>query len=153
MPKLFGGYMASASREALHQLVDNVDDAVIPALERILAAVPSLSQRELEHLSLIVGDFREREFLRRLSEYQGPKTSGETTAAGRENSSESLPMRGLNRAMSEGDQVALFLASTPYDDEPSSPEEDAAAEAAWQQYLRGEARPWDQVRQDLAGER
>ena len=54
--------------------------------------------------------------------------------------------------MNAGDPVALFLACAPNDDEPSSPEEDAAAQAAWQQYLRGEVRPWEEVRVDLDGE-
>ncbi|MGH2535583.1 MAG: hypothetical protein ACRDJW_25275 [Thermomicrobiales bacterium] len=35
----------------------------------------------------------------------------------------------------------------PYDDEPTTPEEDRLAEEAWQEYQRGEAIPVDVFKQ------
>ncbi len=48
------------------------------------------------------------------------------------------------------DPFLLALANAPIDDEPTMPEEDAGAEEAWQEYLRGEGRPWEDVRRELA---
>ena len=48
------------------------------------------------------------------------------------------------------DPFLLALANAPLDDEPTTPEEDAGAEEAWQEYLRGQARPWEDVRRELA---
>ena len=50
------------------------------------------------------------------------------------------------------DPVLRALLEAPEDDEPTTPEEDEGAEEAWQQYLRGEARPWEEVRAELSGE-
>jgi hypothetical protein len=36
----------------------------------------------------------------------------------------------------EGDPFLRFLGEAPEDDEPTTPEEDQAAEEAWQEYLR-----------------
>ena len=51
-----------------------------------------------------------------------------------------------------GDPVLRSLMEAPEDDESTSPEEDKGAKEAWQEYLRGEARPWKEVREELAGE-
>jgi|GEM_PF-3106771 len=37
-----------------------------------------------------------------------------------------------------------------FDDEPLTPEEQAASEGGWQEYRRGEARPLDEVLRDIA---
>ena len=50
------------------------------------------------------------------------------------------------------DPFLLALANAPIDDEPTTPEEDTGAEEAWQEYLRGEARPWEEVRRELASD-
>ena len=47
------------------------------------------------------------------------------------------------------DPVALALANAPDDDEPSTAEEDAAAEADWQAYRRGEHIPHEDVRREI----
>ena len=51
-----------------------------------------------------------------------------------------------------GDPVLRSLMEAPEDDEPTTPEEDEGAEEARLEYLRGEARPWEDVREELAGE-
>ena len=43
---------------------------------------------------------------------------------------------------------ALLLAGD--DDEPTDAEEDACAADAWREYLDGKARPWEEVRRELA---
>ena len=48
------------------------------------------------------------------------------------------------------DYMLRVLMAAPYDDEPTTPEEDEGAEEAWQEYLRGEARLWEEVREELA---
>lgn len=40
------------------------------------------------------------------------------------------------------DPLLLTLARADIDDEPTTAEEDAGAEEAWQEYLRGKARPF-----------
>ena len=40
----------------------------------------------------------------------------------------------------------------PEDDEEETEEETAMIEEARQEYLRGEARPWEEVREELASE-
>ena len=47
------------------------------------------------------------------------------------------------------DPVALALANAPEDDEPSTAEENAAAEAEWQAYRRGEYIPHEEVRREI----
>ena len=49
------------------------------------------------------------------------------------------------------DPFLRMLAEAPVDDEPTTAEEDEGAAEAWQEYLRGEARPWEEVRKELAG--
>ena len=51
------------------------------------------------------------------------------------------------------DPLMQALMDAPEDDEPDTPEEQRAALEAWQEYLRGEARPWEEVRKELAGEK
>ena len=51
-----------------------------------------------------------------------------------------------------GDPVLQALMAVPYDDEPTTPGENKGAEEAWQEYLRGEARPWEDVRNELEKE-
>lgn len=53
-------------------------------------------------------------------------------------------------AIRDRDPHAFTLATAPIDDEPSSPDEDVAAEEAWQEYLAGKGRPWAQVRDQLS---
>ncbi|MGI8856206.1 MAG: hypothetical protein ACR2JW_10675 [Thermomicrobiales bacterium] len=50
------------------------------------------------------------------------------------------------------DPFLQALMDAPIDDEPSTPEEDAGAAEAWQEYQRGEARPWKEVRAELLDE-
>ena len=37
----------------------------------------------------------------------------------------------------------------PVDDEPIDPEEETGTQESWQEYLNGEARPWDEVEENL----
>lgn len=48
------------------------------------------------------------------------------------------------------DPFLRALMEAPLDDEPESPEEAAAVREAREQYARGEARPWEDVREELA---
>jgi len=50
------------------------------------------------------------------------------------------------------DPLLRALIEAPIDDEPASAEEDREAEEAWNEYRRGEARPWEEVRQELVDE-
>ncbi len=52
----------------------------------------------------------------------------------------------------EDDPYYVALMNLPIDDEPDTPEEAAAVAEAWQEYLRGEVRPWREVREGLASE-
>ncbi len=70
-----------------------------------------------------------------------------------------LPQRELHGAKrfleylrNMSDPVLRALMEAPEDDEPTTPEEDEGAHEAWQEYLRGEARPWEDVRKELANE-
>ncbi|HLF03723.1 MAG TPA: hypothetical protein VI855_00675 [Dehalococcoidia bacterium] len=60
--------------------------------------------------------------------------------------------RFLEYLRNMGDPLLQALMAAPYDDEPTTPEEDKGAEEAWQEYLRGEARPWEEVRKELEKE-
>jgi hypothetical protein len=60
--------------------------------------------------------------------------------------------RYLEYLRNMGDPVLRTLLEAPEDDEPTTPEENKIAEEAWQEYLRGEARPWEDVREGLASE-
>ena len=46
---------------------------------------------------------------------------------------------------------ALLVA--PFDDEPQTDEELEAANEAWREYLDGKARPWAEVRGEIASDR
>ena len=50
------------------------------------------------------------------------------------------------------DSFLRALAEAPEDDEPTTLDEDEGSAEAWQEYQRGEARPWTQVREELARE-
>ena len=50
------------------------------------------------------------------------------------------------------DPMVKALMEAPYDDEPMTAEEAEGADEAWQEYLRGEARPWEEVRKELLSE-
>lgn len=50
------------------------------------------------------------------------------------------------------DPLLRALALAEDDDEPTSADEDAAVAQAWAEYQRGEARPWEAVRDELAGD-
>lgn len=50
------------------------------------------------------------------------------------------------------DPLMQALFDAPEDDEPTTPEEDAGAAEARDQYRRGEGRPWKVVRRELLGE-
>jgi hypothetical protein len=60
--------------------------------------------------------------------------------------------RFLEYLRNMGDPMLQALMEAPYDDEPTTPEEDEGAREAWQEYLRGEARPWEEVRKELLSE-
>ena len=49
-----------------------------------------------------------------------------------------------------GDPVLRSFMEAPEDDEEETEEETAMIEEARQEYLRGEARPWEEVREELA---
>ena len=51
-----------------------------------------------------------------------------------------------------GDPVLRSFMEAPEDDEEETEEETAMIEEARQEYLRGEARPWEEVREELASE-
>ena len=61
-------------------------------------------------------------------------------------------LRYLEYLRDTADPLLRALMQAPEDDEPTTPQEDAEAEEAWQEYLRGEARPWEEVRKELTGE-
>jgi len=60
--------------------------------------------------------------------------------------------RFLEYLRDAGDPFLQALAAAPPDDEPTTPEEDEGAAEAWREYQRGEARAWDEVREELARE-
>lgn len=47
------------------------------------------------------------------------------------------------------DPMLWALDTAPEDDEPTTPEEDAGAEEAWQEYLRGETVSLEEVKRTL----
>jgi hypothetical protein len=51
-----------------------------------------------------------------------------------------------------GEAFLAALESAELDDEPYTEEDRAAAHAGWEAYLRGESRPWDEVRRSLFDE-
>ncbi len=60
--------------------------------------------------------------------------------------------RYLEYLRNMGDPVLRSLMEAPEDDEEETEEEKAMIEEARQEYLRREARPWEEVREELASE-
>ncbi len=58
--------------------------------------------------------------------------------------------RYLEYLRNMGDPVLRSFMEAPEDDEEETEEEAAMIEEARQEYLRGEARPWEEVREELA---
>ena len=52
----------------------------------------------------------------------------------------------LDREDSMRDAILQGFARAPIDDEPSTDDENASAEAAWAEFLRGESTPLEQLR-------
>ena len=55
----------------------------------------------------------------------------------------------LSRRRPAGDDLEALLDRAPLDDEPSTPEEDAAADIARQEFERGDTVSLEQARRDL----
>lgn len=65
---------------------------------------------------------------------------------------EELPgIKGLlDRYRSDGlDPILKDLAHIPYDDEPTTPEEDASCKEAWEEHKRGEGIPLEDLEREL----
>ena len=60
--------------------------------------------------------------------------------------------RYLEYLRNMGDPVIRSFMEAPEDDEEETEEETAMIEEARQEYLRGGARPWEEVREELASE-
>ena len=60
--------------------------------------------------------------------------------------------RYLEYLRNMGDPVLRSFMEAPEDDEEETEEETVMIEEARQEYLRGEARPWEEVREELASE-
>ncbi len=60
--------------------------------------------------------------------------------------------RYLEYLRNMGDPVLRSFMEAPEDDDEETEEERAMIEEARQEYLRGEARPWEEVREELASE-
>ena len=60
--------------------------------------------------------------------------------------------RYLEYLRNMGDPVLRAMLEAPEDDEEETEEERALIEEARREYLRGEARPWEEVREELASE-
>ena len=73
---------------------------------------------------------------------------------------DALPDRELHAALRYmeylrdvgSDEFVRALMEAPEDDEPMTDEEAQGADEAWQEYLRGEARPWEEVRKELGND-
>jgi len=63
-----------------------------------------------------------------------------------------IAKRYLEYLRNMGDPVLRSFMEAPEDDEEETEEETAMIEEARQEYLRGEARPWEEVREELASE-
>jgi hypothetical protein len=50
------------------------------------------------------------------------------------------------------DPLIRMLREAPDDDEPTTAEDDQAAEQGWREYKAGKGRPWEAVRKELACE-
>ncbi len=57
--------------------------------------------------------------------------------------------RFLEYLRNMGDPMLQALMEAPYDDEPTTPEEDEGAEKAWQEYLRDEAISAEEAKREL----
>ena len=57
--------------------------------------------------------------------------------------------RFLEYLRNMGDPVLRALMEAPYDDEPTTPEEDKGAEEAWQEYRRGKAISAEEAKREL----
>ena len=57
--------------------------------------------------------------------------------------------RFLEYLRNMGDPMVQALMEAPYDDEPTTPEEDEGAREAWQEYLRGEAISAEDAKREL----
>ena len=57
--------------------------------------------------------------------------------------------RFLEYLRNMGDPMLQPLMEAPYDNEPTTREEDEGAEKAWQEYLRGEAISAEEARREL----
>lgn len=57
--------------------------------------------------------------------------------------------RFLEYLRNMGDPMLQALMEAPYDDEPTTPEEDEGAREAWQEYLRGEAISAEEAKREL----
>jgi hypothetical protein len=57
--------------------------------------------------------------------------------------------RFLEYLRNMGDPMMQALMEAPYDDEPTTPEEDQGADEAWQEYLRGEAISAEEAKHEL----
>ena len=60
--------------------------------------------------------------------------------------------RYLEYLRNMGDPVLRALMEAPEDDEEETEEERALVQEARQEYLRGETRPWEEVRKELDNE-
>jgi hypothetical protein len=58
----------------------------------------------------------------------------------------------LESLLMEHDPLLQVLKHAPIDDEPTTPEEDAGAAEAWEEYRRGEGRPLKDIRAELLRE-
>jgi hypothetical protein len=67
-----------------------------------------------------------------------------------ERMSEDEARGALERLKAPGDDpVMRLLDDAPLDDEPSTPEEDASSDEAWQEYLRSEYSTAEEIERDL----
>ncbi len=121
----------TAKAEALHRLIDQLPPSELHAarryLEFLVRAVAEDSVQVTEEAPVArvgVGQAAFLEFRR------GPRRFG-------------------YREADPSDPVQVALAGAPGDDEPSTPEEDKAAEDAWQAYLRGESVSDDELRREI----
>lgn len=60
-----------------------------------------------------------------------------------------LPFTGELTAEDQTDPLGVFLARAPYDDEPSTPEEDAGARSAREEIELGEVHSAEQIKREI----
>ncbi len=56
--------------------------------------------------------------------------------------------RYLEYLRDQGDPMIRLLDNAPYDDEPTTPEDDADAREGWEEYKRGECESLDDVKRE-----